>query len=192
MTSGSARRVAFFGGSFDPPHVAHVLLANYALLTLPIDEVLVVPVFEHAFGKRLAPFEDRLRLCQLAFAACSAVRVSAIECELPRPSYTLHTLQRLSVLEPGAELRLLVGSDVVAETRKWHAFQEVTRIAPLLVVERAGHAGQGALLPELSSSRVRELFGRRDEHSLGELSRLVPRAVLSYVLDHGLYAEVLG
>ena len=60
------RRVAIFGGSFNPPHVAHALAVVYALSVAPIDEVLVVPVFRHPFSKELAPFEDRVRMCELA------------------------------------------------------------------------------------------------------------------------------
>ena len=62
-------RVALFGGSFNPPHVAHQLAALYVLETAPVDELWFVPAFEHAFGKPLAPFDDRLAMCELAAAA---------------------------------------------------------------------------------------------------------------------------
>ncbi len=167
MPSANPRCVAFFGGSFDPPHVAHVLLVTYARLTLPIDEVLVVPVFEHVFGKRLAPYQDRVQLCERAFDGISKVRVSRIEAELPRPNRTLDTLQRLQALEPETQLRLLVGSDVLQEAHRWHAFEDVAKLAPPLVVARSGfpHAGT-AVLPDISSSHVRELFARRDSAAL--------------------------
>jgi nicotinate-nucleotide adenylyltransferase len=186
-----AQRVALLGGSFDPPHVAHVLLAAYVLLMGEVDEVLVVPVCEHAFGKRLAPFADRVALCELAFAGLRQVRVSRVEEELPHPNRTLATLQRLKQQDPELRLRLLVGSDVLADAAKWHAFDEVVALAPLLVVPRPGHAaGEALVMPDVSSTRVRELLTQRgDPAALRELSALVPRAVLDYALENQLYAR---
>lgn len=189
MPESSARRVALLGGSFDPPHVAHVLLATYVLLTGEVDEVLVVPVCEHAFGKQLAPFADRVALCQLAFADVARTKVSRIEEQLPRPNRTLLTLQRLREQEPDASFRLLVGSDVLLDTSEWHAFEEVTRLAPLLVVPRPGYPHAGApVMPDLSSTLVRELLARGDESALAELEHLVPRAALRYALENQLYS----
>ncbi len=189
MPDGQHHRVALLGGSFDPPHVAHALLAAYVLMTGEIDEVLVVPVFEHAFGKRLAPFADRLALCELAFAALRAVTVSPVEAALPSPSRTLTTLQHLQQERPSAAFRLVVGSDVLADAPKWYAFDEVTRRAPLLVVPRPGypHPG-GAVLPDVSSTRVRELLAKRSSDALAELRGLVPSACLAQILAKNLYA----
>jgi nicotinate-nucleotide adenylyltransferase len=176
------------GGSFDPPHVAHVLLATYVLLRGEVDEVLVVPVFEHAFGKRLAPFEERARLCELSFAPLAAARVSRIEATLPRPSRTLTTLQQLRSMTPDASFRLVVGSDVLGDAPKWHAFDEVVRLAPLLVVPRPGYPHPGAaVLPDISSTRVRELLAKRDSAALEELSGLVPSGCLAHILAKNLY-----
>ncbi len=111
-------RVGVYGGSFDPPHVAHVMAAAYACATGPLDRLLVVPVFAHAFNKALTPFEHRLRLCELAFEGLSAVSVCPIESELPSPSRTLTTLQALARRQPGAELRLVIGADVLKDAGK--------------------------------------------------------------------------
>lgn len=178
------------GGSFDPPHVAHVLLAAYVLAIGEADEVLVVPVFEHAFGKHLAPYEQRVKMCELAFADIGHVKVSRVEQQLPPPNRTLLTLQHLQAERPGAKFRLVIGSDVLADTPKWHAFHEVTRLAPLLVVPRTGHPHPGAtVLPDVSSSQVRELLARGDDVARARLAELVPRAVLDYVLETGLYRQ---
>jgi len=67
------KSVAIYGGSFDPPHVSHVLAAVYALKIAGFERVLVVPVFEHAFHKQLTPFEHRTRMCELAFAGITGV-----------------------------------------------------------------------------------------------------------------------
>lgn len=173
------------GGSFDPPHVAHVLLAVYVLSIGEVDEVLVVPVFEHAFGKRLAPYAERIRMCELAFAGLQRVRVSRVEEDLPRPNRTLATLQRLQQDEPGASFRLVIGSDVLADAAKWHAFDEVQRLAPPLAVTRPGYAEVGPrLFPDISSTQLRQLFAQGDTAALG---KLMPRAALAHALALGLY-----
>jgi nicotinate-nucleotide adenylyltransferase len=190
VPESSGRRIAVLGGSFDPPHVAHVLLATFVLLLGEVDEVLVVPVFEHAFGKRLAPFEERLRLCELAFAPLRGVGVSRIEADLPRPNRTLVTLEHLAKARPDASFRLVVGSDVLLDAHKWYAFDELTRRAPLLIVPRAGYPHPGAAaLPDVSSTFVRELLMRRDQAAVDELRGVVPSACLAYILEKNLYGR---
>ena len=76
------QRVGVFGGSFNPPHVGHVLAAAYLLSMAAVDRVLVIPVFRHPFAKTLASFEDRLAMCQLAMTWLPQVEVSDIERQL--------------------------------------------------------------------------------------------------------------
>lgn len=183
--------VVFFGGSFDPPHVAHVLCVAYALAVGDFERALVVPVYEHAFGKSLGDFEHRARLCELAFEGDPRVEVSRVEAELPRPNYTLRTLQHLTKARPELRLRLLMGSDVIADTAKWYRFDEVEKLAPPFVVPRARAREPGdafGLLPALSSSEVRALLARRAEPGVRErLERVLPWRVLAYIEEHGLY-----
>jgi nicotinate-nucleotide adenylyltransferase len=186
------KSIAIYGGSFDPPHVSHVLAAVYALKVAGFDKVLVVPVFEHAFQKQLTPFEYRVRMCELAFAGIQDIEVTAIEQTLAAPSLTLHTLEHLSAAHPDWALRLLVGSDVLADTPRWHAFERIAALAPLYVVARPGHAhpaAQVALLPDVSSTRIREALAARDTPSNAELLAVsVPSAVLAYIAEHGLFS----
>ena len=183
--------VAIYGGSFDPPHVSHVLAAVYALKIGGFDRVLVVPVFEHAFHKQLTAFEHRVRMCELAFAGIEAIVVSPIERELTTPSLTLRTLEHLASLHPDWSMRLLVGSDVLGETAKWHAFERIAELAPPYVVARPGYEhpdSRAALLPDVSSTRIREALatpGDSEHEALLALS--VPRTVRAYIVEHGLY-----
>jgi nicotinate-nucleotide adenylyltransferase len=187
-------RVAFFGGSFDPPHVGHLLSAVYAL-ALGFDKVLVVPVYEHAFGKRMAPFDARVALCRACFRGIDGVEVSELEALLERPSYTVRTLEHLAKAHPDWELRTLVGSDVLAETHAWHEFDRVEKLAPLFVLARLGHDGPGlgpAVLPEVSSSEVRSLLAdrKRSADAAARLERLVPIGVRIALETLGMYPVV--
>jgi nicotinate-nucleotide adenylyltransferase len=184
-------KVAFYGGSFDPPHVAHVLLVAYVLAVEAFERVLVVPVFSHAFDKQLARFEHRQRMCELAMAWLPHVEVSSLEASLGAPSLTLRTLESLRRTHPDYELRLVVGADLLGEEHQWHAFDRIVEIAPPLVVGRVGAKHPAApppMLPDVSSSRVRALLARRDQAGVrDELMTLVPRAVLDYIDREDLY-----
>lgn len=187
------KSVAIYGGSFDPPHVSHVLAAVYALKVAGFEHVLVVPVFEHAFHKQLTPFQHRLRMCQLSFAGLEGVEVSAVEQALQTPSLTLHTVEHLAAQHPDWALRLLVGSDVLSETSKWHAFDRISALAPPYVVARPGYEhpnALAALLPDVSSTRVREALATRGTAaSEALLAASVPSAVLDYIAEHQLYVK---
>jgi nicotinate-nucleotide adenylyltransferase len=190
MTTASTS-IAVFGGSFDPPHVGHLLAVEYVLAIAAFERAIVVPVCDHAFGKRMAPFEDRLTLARACFGHDTRVEVSAIEAELPRPNYTERTLERLHALVPGASFGLVLGSDVLPETAHWHDFPRVRELAPPFVLTRAGYEEPELpppVLPEVSSTHVRELLGRRAEAEAGRrLAALVPRRVLEAIEARGLY-----
>ncbi len=180
-------RVAIFGGSFNPPHVAHQMAALYVLETAPVDELWLVPAARHAFGKSLAPFEDRLAMCRLAADALGPrVRVSAIERDLGGESRTLKTIRRLRQDHPEHTFSLVIGADLVGEVASWQGGDELQRTVPFLVVGRGG-VGQAAgdapvILPAISSTQVRAaLVAGQDVRAL------VPRAVLDYISSHNLY-----
>ncbi|HTB56507.1 MAG TPA: nicotinate (nicotinamide) nucleotide adenylyltransferase [Polyangia bacterium] len=181
-------RVAIFGGSFNPPHLAHQMAALYVLETAAIDELWIVPAFQHPFGKVLAPFGHRLEMCELAAAALGPrVRVSAVERDLGLESRTLRTVRRLQQDFPAHAFSLVIGADLVAELPSWHDSAELQRSVPLLVVGRDGFdAGAGRLaLPRVSSTEVRAALaaGR-------PVDGLVPRVVLDYIYEHNLYKEL--
>ncbi len=184
MPDAPSPRIAVFGGSFDPPHVGHVLAVAYALATAPIDEVLVVPCFQHPFAKDLAPFEARLRMTEAAFSDLRRVTVSRVEASLGGESRTSRTVEHLARENPAARLRLLVGSDIPKDAPKWHAFERVVALAPLLVVGRRGAGGAESMLPEVSSTEVR---ARVREGAWDALAPLVPARVLTIVRQEGLY-----
>ena len=202
------RRVAVYGGSFNPPHVAHVLAVVYALSTQPIDEVLVVPVYQHPFAKELAPFDDRLEMCRLALGWIPNVTIATVERELGGESRTLRTIEHLVATHPERAFRLLVGADVLADLPKWHRWDRIAELAPPIVLGRSGasipadvswaphpHAGAPAdvapsapaprpMLPQVSSTEIRAVIGAGGLRGLDEL---VPASVLAYIEERGLY-----
>ena len=184
-------QVGFYGGSFDPPHMGHVLAVTCALMAGGFERVLVVPVYGHAFEKYLTPFVHRLRMCQLAMGWLPGVDISDVEESLDVPNLTLMTLRKIRAENPDYRLRLIVGSDVLEDATKWHAFEEVKRIAAPFVLGRAGYDHPDAIaltLPRVSSGQVKDLLTRRsDPDAERQLAALVPAKVLAYVEEHGLY-----
>jgi nicotinate-nucleotide adenylyltransferase len=189
--SMDAEAVLVYGGSFDPPHVAHVLSVAYALAVEPFERVLVVPVCEHAFPKHPVAFEHRARMCELAFGDFERVEVSRIEAELEKPNRTVSTLKRLLADQPSYRLRLLIGSDVLGDAAKWHAFDEVKRLAPPFVVARHGFERPEygpPPVPNVSSTELRELLRRRGSEQVDTLlRRCLPWRVREYIEANGLY-----
>jgi nicotinate-nucleotide adenylyltransferase len=177
--------VAVYGGSFDPPHIAHSLVCAYVLCAHPIDSLLVVPTGTHPFGKPLSAFEHRLRMCELAMADLARVQISSLERDLEGPSLTLRTLELLRQSHPDAALRLVIGSDLLRETASWHRFDRICELAPPLIVQRAGCEQAGVeqpALPDISSTEVR----RRLREGL-PVDGLVSHAVAAYARTHRLY-----
>ena len=173
-----------FGGAFDPPHLGHLAVAAVALAAGALERLVVVPCFDHPLGKRMAPWEDRLAMCRLAFVHLARVDVSAIESELPSPSLTLRTLETLAARRPDVRWRLVIGSDTLADRSQWHRFDDIVRLAEPLVVGRAGHAdGPGSFaVPDLSSSEIRSrLAASRDVRGW------LDPAVLHHLIEKDLY-----
>lgn len=138
-------RVAFFGGSFDPPHLGHLAVARAAREALDLDTVLFAPVGAQPLKPKgsTAGFEDRVAMTQLAIAGEAGFEVSLIDA--PRagdaPNYTLETLERLrSELPDGAELFCLMGADSFFGLRQWHRAAEIPFTATLIVASRPGQA----------------------------------------------------
>jgi nicotinate-nucleotide adenylyltransferase len=184
MTDFMTATLAIYGGSFDPPHVAHTLVCSYVLSAHRIDRLLIVPTAQHPFDKRLSDFEHRVRMCELAMRDLRRVEVCPIEAELSGPSLTLHTLQALAQRNPGAQLHLVLGSDLLRETHAWHRFDEIAQLAPPIVVQRAGHETAAGLpaLPDISSTEARRRL-RAGEPTVG----LLDPEVADYAREHGLY-----
>ena len=180
--------VGLYGGSFNPPHIAHVLVAAWALGSGQVGELWIIPTGGHPFGKTLAPFEDRIEMCRRAFA-CFGDRIRLLDTERePRVHYSIDTLRALAGAHPGRRWRWIMGSDTLADAPRWRQYDELVALAPPLVIPRRGHGGAvapaGFALPDLSSTLVRRLLA---EGAAADLAALLPLPVLDWIDRRGLY-----
>jgi nicotinate-nucleotide adenylyltransferase len=196
-------RLGLLGGTFNPPHLAHLVCAQEAFVQLELDRVLLVPVFEppHKDVEAEPGVEHRIELCRRAVAGDPRLDVSRIEADVPVRSYTIDTLRRLHESSPEDELTFIVGGDMAHALPTWHEPEAVLNLATLGVAERegvrradiserlAGLAGADRIrffdMPRLdiSSSMIRRRV------ALGRPIRyLVPDAVGAYIAAEGLYA----
>ena len=183
--------IALLGGSFNPPHVAHLMAAYWALATQGVAEVWLLPSFKHPFGKKLAPYEDRVEMCRLAAKALQGVSVSTVEQDLaadPLCGKTVRTLEHLREKHVDRRFALIVGTDILPETPKWYRWERVQDLARIIVIGREGYpsdvSGDAPHLPAISSTDIREKLARG-----AEVGAVVPRAVLGYIREKGLYSE---
>jgi nicotinate-nucleotide adenylyltransferase len=186
-TAGPRKAVAILGGSFNPPHVAHLMAAYWALATQGVQEVWLLPSYRHPFGKDLAGFEDRVRMCELAVRELRGAAVCAAERELaddPLVGKTARTLEHLTAKHPTHDFALVVGADVLQETPKWYRWDRVKELARVIVVGREGFppVPRAPDLPAISSTEIRACIARGED-----VSGIVPRRVLAYVEEKRLY-----
>lgn len=176
------REIAIFGGSFDPPHVGHLLAAAYVLATEPCDELWFVPVLSHPLGKQLTgSYEHRTALCEELTRLVPRTRVSRAEQESGR-TRTVDLLEWLQTQVSGARFALVLGTDLNAERAQWKQFDRIQQLARIITVQRGGHTSEGVAIPEVSSTQVRALL-----KSGASVDRLVPRGVLGAIRAAGTY-----
>ncbi len=196
-------KIAIFGGSFNPPHIGHVLAVQYVKSTTDFEGIFVIPCGNHAFGKNLLPFEHRLKMCQLAFFnhrqpinefdgigyVQNNIVVSDIE-NTDEISYAIDTARRLKTKleafkEGEIELYWIVGTDCAKEVDKWKNIEELKKLVTFHEVPRAETKftfDLRSVLPCISSTEVRKRIS--EGKNVGEI---VPRLVLDYIDDNKLY-----
>lgn len=163
------RRLGFLGGTFDPPHVGHAIVAQDVLEALELERLLVVPAGAPPHREAVFPAELRFELVRDLFAGAPGIEVSDLELRREGPSYTVDSLLQLRRERPVGELYLVVGSDQLGAIRSWHRWRELPQLARIAVLPRPGAEGVSAAgdaeLPyvtvdvtrvEVSSTRIRE------------------------------------
>lgn len=136
-----AARVGVFGGTFDPPHVGHLVTAVNVRHALALDRVLLVVAnvpWQKAGSRRISPAADRMAMVEAAVGGVAGIEASAIEIERGGHSFTADTLATLHDEDPEAELFVVLGADAAAGLPTWERVEEVRRLAELVIVERPG------------------------------------------------------
>ena len=189
------QRFGLFGGSFDPVHLGHLLVAQAALEELKLDRLFFIPAAQSPFKPHNtpAPAADRLRLLRLALAGCPLFEVDTQETERGGVSFTIDTLREYQRRFPGAGLSYLIGADHVSSLPKWRGTEELARLAEFVVISRPGQAA--VALPEpfrgrsltgfpfgVSSSQIRERVKAGQP-----IEGLVAPAVAEAIRNSGLY-----
>jgi nicotinate-nucleotide adenylyltransferase len=196
-------RIGILGGTFNPPHLGHLVCAQEGHLQLGLDRVVLIPAHlpPHKVVDEEPGVEHRLAMCRLAVAGDEArMEVSDIETRRPGPSYTVDTLQELHSAMPETELFLIVGADIAMDFGSWHEPVRVLSLATLSVAARPGteRAGVEEALDGLGMGERMAFFEmpeigisstmlRQRVRAGGPTRYLMPDAVREYVDRHGLY-----
>ena len=195
---GVAQRIGVFGGTFDPPHVGHLVTAGDVRHTLVLDRVLRVVAnrpWQKVGSREISPAIDRLAMVEAAVAGVEGLEASSIEIDRGGDSYTADTLAGLHARDPEAELFLVLGADAAAGLATWERADEVRTSSTLVVVDRPG--SREAAVPEgwqwvhvevprleVSSTDLRARV--RDDRPL---DYLLPRDVIACVRERRLYRD---
>ena len=193
---GGGERIGVLGGTFDPVHVGHLAAAVDVRHALRLDRVLLVVAgvpWQKVGVHHVSPAEDRYAVVEAAVAGLDGVEASRLEVDRGGPSYTADTLAELADIHPGAELFLLVGSDVAADLDTWERAEEVRRRAALAVVARPGRAGGPppgwtAEVVDTPALDVSSTDLRRRVATGRPIDVLVPAGAVREIHRRGLYA----
>lgn len=189
-------RIGVFGGTFDPPHVGHLVAASEALHALDLDRVLFVPTGRPWQKSTYTPAEDRFMMTTLAVASHARFAVSRIELDRRGPTYTVETLEAIARFFQGSSLFFIAGTDAVADLGTWHRVTDLAALAEVIAVTRPGATFDATAVPgdwprvhtmeipalDISSTMIRQRLAKGEP-----IDFLVPEAVAGYIRQQGLY-----
>lgn len=190
-------RIGFFGGSFDPPHLGHLMLGLSFLALESLDELWIVPCDDHAFKNSISAFSHRLAMCNLAFSRLKNAKVIDIEHHLKPPNYTINTIKAITKQRPDVKLLIGLGSDLISDFPKWHNAAALAQMVELVIFEREHYPCEQ--LPKLlNNARVHRAYALPDTNSTAlrnylksnanqELCPFMDPKVAHYIEAHRLY-----
>jgi nicotinate-nucleotide adenylyltransferase len=199
-------RIGIFGGTFDPIHLGHLILAENCREEGRLDQVWFVPAAAppHKLDRAVSSFDRRVEMLELALAGNPAFQVNELEKDRPGPSFTVDTLAELRRQHPEHEYFLLIGSDTLADLPSWREPGRILEMAGLLIWLRPGHPPLPAArlrlalgIPQTVEVKLHVVSGPLIDISSSDLRRraaegrslryLVPRAVEQYLSERRLY-----
>lgn len=197
MTAEPTRtRIGVLGGTFDPPHLAHLIVASEACAALSLDVVLFVPAGDPWQKHASATPEQRYAMTELATEGDARFRASRIDIDRGGPTYMVDTLMQLGSEFAGAELFCILGSDAIAGMHTWNRAEQLAGLATFIGVARPGHALNQPTLKgvtvdfvsvphlEISSTDVRRRISDNQP-----IRYLVPDSVADYISTHNLFGR---
>lgn len=201
--SASPQRLGLLGGTFDPIHLGHLVIASYAADALSLDHVLFLPAQTppHKLGRAISPVEHRLAMVERAIAGDERFTLSTLDLRSEAPSYTADLVERLAADEPGSELYFIAGADSLRDFPTWREPARIIAAAHLAIAGRPGFEITDAMLNAVPDLRNRvALFESplldisatdlRLRVRTGKTIRyVVPDAVASYIAEHRLYRD---
>jgi nicotinate-nucleotide adenylyltransferase len=182
-------RIGIYGGTFNPVHHGHLILARQALEEFKLDRLVFVPAAESPFKiqNHSAPAGDRLAMLRLAIAGEDGFSVDPLEIERGGISYSIDTVKMFRNRDPGAELFFLVGEDNADRLTEWHRFEELKKLVYFVVLSRSEDF-ESPEYPvvqrriEISSTEIRNRVANQES-----ITYLVPESVKHYIEQHQLY-----
>ena len=193
-----SERLGLFGGTFDPPHVGHLVTAVNVRHELALDRVLLVvsgQPWQKLGTRRITPAEDRLAMVEAAVGTVDGLEASRIEIDRSGMSYTADTLAELSQVGPAPELFVIIGTDAAAGLMTWERVDDVRRRATIVVVDRPGTrsveppAGWSWVHVEVPRLEVSSTDLRSRVAEGRPLDYLLTPAVIDCIESRGLYRE---
>ena len=152
----TAERLGLLGGTFDPPHVAHLQVAQEAVERLALHRILFLVAAQppHKLGEELSPASIRVEMVRKATEGNPAFEVSEMELEREGPSFTVDTLREIRASHPGAEIFFVLGADQLSEFHEWRAPDTIADLATVVVVARDGAGPEDIPAVELGDGRT--------------------------------------
>ncbi|WP_433743266.1 nicotinate-nucleotide adenylyltransferase [Falsibacillus pallidus] len=186
------KRVGLLGGTFDPPHLGHLIIANEILQSLSLDEVRFMPnqVPPHKNPSPSITSQHRVEMLELATKDVPSFKVEKIELERKGKSYTYETIKQLKAREPGTEFYFIIGADMIEYLPKWHKIDELIQLIQFVGVNRPRYSQISqypVLLVETPDVDISSTMIRARLHESKSVRFLVPDDVIKYMEDHRLY-----
>jgi GTP-binding protein len=203
-----ANKIGILGGTFDPVHLGHLMIAEEAKTALELSEVLLIPAGQPMSrpNENVTPAKHRLAMLQLAVEGSPYLKVSTVEIERQGPSYTVDTIEQIRKKSGGDEIYFILGWDSLAQLPDWHEPSKIINLCTLVVVPRPGYAKPSlktleGVLPgisqnvifldkprvDISATTIRDLAAQGES-----IDHLVPEAVARYIKKHKLYTTSGG
>ncbi len=180
------KRVALLGGSFNPPHIGHLLGAVYMKSVASVDEVWLVPSFHHPFGKALTDYTHRVEMCQaMASEYAPWLKVSQAESLVGKEGRTIDLLNFLLPQHPDTRFSLVIGSDILSDLPKWKAWDAIEAMVDVVVLYRAGFPSARTVGPPLANVSSTEIRASLQSGTVPQ--GFMPQGVVDCIVSRGLF-----